>query len=158
MKIACVRVPNFALRVALLDRPQLAGAPLALVSPEGVSTIADCTPEAAARGVRPGIYPREATSLCPNIVLISSNPIRDEAVFGRIVDRLEALSPLIEPGEPGCCYVDLHGLERHFNGLEDLAGRLCQTAPSVFRPRVGIAPGKFAARVAAGRALPGAML
>lgn len=159
MTIACVCIPHFALRLALLDRPELDGLPLVLGAPPGRRPlVADCTPEATRRGVRAGMLLREATALCPEAVVFPPNPVREAAVAGQIVDRLESLSPLVEPDpdEPGCVYVDLHGLDRHYASSLAAAARLLQTVPPILQARVGVAPGKFTARVAAGRTMPNA--
>ena len=66
MSIACLVIPHFALRVALLDRPELDGAPLVLGPAQGGRpVVTDATPEAAAHGVRIGLGLREAIALCP---------------------------------------------------------------------------------------------
>ncbi|HEY7035963.1 MAG TPA: DNA polymerase Y family protein [Thermomicrobiales bacterium] len=156
MGVACVYVPHFALRMALLERPGLDGTPLVLTSPPNSRVVvADCTREAMEQGVKPGMPLREVTALCPEVVFIQPNPARDAAAFDRIVAALETFSPLVEPGETGCCYVDLQGLERHDATVEDAMQRLLGLVPRVLRPRAGVAPGKFAAWVAARRAPPG---
>ncbi len=158
MPIACVRVPHFTLRVALLERPELDGVPLVLgPAAGGRPIVTDATPEAAARGVRPGMALRETVALCPEAVVVPPDPARDATALGRIVAGLEELSPLVEPDldRPGCCYVNLRGLERRLGPPAEAARRLLATVPPILRPRVGVAPGKFAARVAAGRAAPG---
>ncbi len=158
MSIACVAIPHFSLRIEILDHPELDGMPLVLGSPTGGrSLVTDCTPEATARGVRPGMAVRETVALCPEAVVVAPNPLRDAAGLERIVAALEALSPSVEPdpARPGCCYVDLHGLERRLGPPHAAATRLLVAVPPMLRPRIGVAPGKFAARVAAGRAGPG---
>ncbi|MGH2557821.1 MAG: DNA polymerase Y family protein [Thermomicrobiales bacterium] len=161
MPIACVHVPHFSLRVALLGRPELDGAPLVLTSsPTARALVEDCTPEAATRGVRLGMPLREVTALCPDAVFIPPNPVRDSAVATEIVRALESFSPLVEPGsegtrEGGRWYVDLLGLERHYDTIEEAAHTLLRLVPPVLRPRVGVAPGKFTAWVAARQAPPG---
>jgi nucleotidyltransferase/DNA polymerase involved in DNA repair len=156
--IACLHVPHFALRVAALDRPELDGLPLVLSAQVGGrAVVADRTPEAAAQGVRPGMLLRETVALCPAAVVVPPDPLREAAALARIVAGLDALSPLVEPdpARPGCCSVALRGLERSLGPPEAAAARLLATVPPVLRPRVGIAPTKFAARVAAGGARPG---
>jgi nucleotidyltransferase/DNA polymerase involved in DNA repair len=156
MAIACVSIPNFALRVELLHRPELDGQPLALRSAETQRpVIIDCTPEAIEQGVRPGMLPREALAMCPHVVTIMPNPARDSAVFEGIIDALEQLSPAVEPDETGRCYVDLTGLDRHLGPPEQAARTLLQAVPPILRPRVGVAPDKFTALVAANSADPG---
>jgi nucleotidyltransferase/DNA polymerase involved in DNA repair len=71
MPVACVSIPNFSLRVEILERPELDGLPLALRSSENQRpVIVDCTPEAIRQGVRPGMLPREALAMCPHVVTV----------------------------------------------------------------------------------------
>lgn len=156
MAIACLLIPNFPLRVALLERPQLDGQPLVLTSPPSSRTVVqDCTPEAASRGVAPGMLLREVSSLCPEVVFIEPDPVREAAAFDAILDALETISPDVEPGEAGCCWVDLRGLERHDPTPDLTVARLLREIPPVLRPRAGVAPGKFTAHCVARTAGPG---
>lgn len=157
--IACVRVLNFALRLELLERPDLDGRPLVLSPAQGERRrVLDCTPEAAALYIRPGMLIRDVVALSPAAIVIEANPAREAGASRRILTALEAVSPLVEPDpqELGCWYVDLHGLERLAGPLPEIAQHLLRLMPPLLRPRVGIANGKFPARVAAGRAAPGA--
>src|SRR5262245_13001647 len=155
--IACVHVPHFPLRVALLENLELDGTPLVLTSPPTArSLVVDCTPEAALRGIRPGMPLREVIALCPDAVFIPPNPVRDAAMAAQIMTALENRSRTTEPGEPGCWYVDPRVLPRHYPTVTEAAERLLQLVPPALRPRVGIAPGKFTAWVAARQASPGA--
>jgi nucleotidyltransferase/DNA polymerase involved in DNA repair len=156
MAIACVSIPNFALRVEILQRPELDGQPLALRSAETQRpVIVDCTPEAIEQGIRPGMLPREALAMCPHVLTVMPNPARDNAVFEDVIAKLEDLSPAVEPDETGRCYVDLTGLDRHLGPPAQAARALIQAVPPILRPRVGIAPDKFTALVAANSADPG---
>ncbi len=158
MPIACLRVPHFALRVALLERPEFDGVPLVLSAPSaGRIIVADRTPEATARGIQIGMAIREATALCPETVVLTPDPVREATIGERLLTALEDLSPSVEAdaAEPGCWYIDLRGLGRRLGPSQEAAQCLLAVAPAALRPRVGIAPGKFAARVAAGRARPG---
>jgi nucleotidyltransferase/DNA polymerase involved in DNA repair len=156
MTIACVSIPNFALRVEILQRPELDGQPLALRSAESQRpAIVDCSPEAIEQGVRPGMLPREALAICPHVVAVMPNPARDSAVFEGIIEALESLSPVVELDEPGRCYVDLTGLERRLGPPEQAAQALIRAMPPILRPRVGVSTNKFTALVAANTADPG---
>ena len=159
MAIACLDIPHFALRVALLDRPDLDGAPLVLAHPASARpTVLDATPEAHRRGIRTGMPLREVMALCPEAAFLQPNPIREAEVFDALLDRLETVSPLVEPAASGRSYIDLHGLDR-LVGPPDVASELLLTlAPPALRPRVGVAPGKFVASMAARRAKPGTPL
>jgi nucleotidyltransferase/DNA polymerase involved in DNA repair len=150
MTVACVFIPHVSLRMALLDRPDLDGLPLALTSqPTTRTQVVDCSPEAARRGIRPGMLIREATALCPETVFIEPNPVREAMVFERMMTALETFSPNIEPEGLDRCYVDLTGLQRHYPSLEAAIDRLLSLVPPLLRPRAGVAPGKFTASVAA---------
>src|SRR3954454_20986294 len=128
--IACVHVPHFPLRVALLENLELDGTPLVLTSPPTARPlVVDCTPEAALRGIRPGMPLREVIALCPDAVFIPPNPVRDAAMAEQIMTALETCSPIVEPGESGCWYVDLRGLTRHYSTANEAAERLLQLVP-----------------------------
>jgi nucleotidyltransferase/DNA polymerase involved in DNA repair len=157
MTVACVAIPHFALRLAVFEQPALDGLPLALITPSAARPVLlDCTPEAAACGIKPTMLPREISALCPDAVFIQSNPVREAAAFETVVASLERFSPLIEIAELGRCYIDLSGLDRHDGSLEESLTRLLRFVPPVLRPRAGAGPGKFSAWVAARQAPPGA--
>ena len=156
--IACLAVPHFALRVAALDRPRLDGEPLVLIDASGAApVVADRTPEAAERGIRIGMGVREAFALCHDATVLQPNPVRERGLADRLLGRLERLSPLVEADAalPGHWYVDLLGLDRHLGPSTEAATRLLATLPPALRPRAGVGPGKFVARVASGQAAPG---
>jgi nucleotidyltransferase/DNA polymerase involved in DNA repair len=158
VSIACILIPHFALRVALLERPELDGAPLVLGPPQGGRPLVhDATPEAAAHGVRPGLSLREAIALSPEAVILAPHPVRENVAAEQIVAGLETLSPAVEIDltQPGCYAVDLTGLARLLGPPRHAAERLLATVPALLRPRAGVAPNKFTARVAAHRAAPG---
>ena len=148
--IACVLVPHFSLRVALLARPELDGTPCVLAPPAGQRLLViDCSPEAAERGIRVGMSLRVAAALVPDVVVIERDPARESDVLAGMLASLTSLSPLVEAGVPGRFYVDLRGTGRSL-GPPSVAGqRLLAVVASTLRPRVGIAPGKFAAWAAA---------
>jgi len=158
VSIACLVVPHFALRVALLERPELDGAPLVLGPAQGGRPIVlDATPEAAGHGVRPGLGLREAVALCPEAIVLTPHPVRENAAAERIVAGLEGLSPAVEidPAQPGYYAIDLTGLARRLGPPPLAAERLLATVPAILRPRAGVAANPFTARVAAHRAAPG---
>ncbi|HWV23518.1 MAG TPA: DNA polymerase Y family protein [Thermomicrobiales bacterium] len=158
MHIICLHIPHFALRIAVLKQPELDGRPLLLSNLYSTRPIVlDATAEARSKGIRPEITVREAMALCPEVITLPVNPVREASVHDEILDRLEAISPLVESDAeaPGCWYLDFTGLERHDTSPMHAAHRVLSTVPAVFRPRAGIAPSQFAARVAASLAAPG---
>ncbi|MCO5217042.1 MAG: DNA polymerase Y family protein, partial [Thermomicrobiales bacterium] len=155
MAITCLHIPHLALRIALLDQPEMDGWPLLLSNPErGRATVLDATDEATSKGVRIGMSLREATTFVPDAVVVEPNPALESRVSQEITHNLEDISPLVEPDETeqGCWYVDLLGLDRHFSSPTDAAHVILTCVPAVLRPRAGVAQSRFAARVAAGTA------
>jgi nucleotidyltransferase/DNA polymerase involved in DNA repair len=159
MPIACLRIPSFPLRIALLDRPEMDGHPMVRGNPEGGRPIVmDANAEAVEQGVRPGMTLREARAMCPAVVIVAPNPVREAAIAQEITDRLDGISPLVEldDSELGCWYVDLKGLGRH-QTVDGLATLILSCAPTILKPRVGITEDRFSARVAAIAAKPGSI-
>lgn len=158
MAIACLRIPHMELRIALLDQPELDGMPLILSNPEsGRAVVIDATDEATTKGVRAGMTLRESTALCPDAVIIMPNPAMVSRISLQILTQLERLSPLVEADdqEPGCWYVDLRGLGRHFPTTTAAAERMITCVKPILRPRTGVATTRFTARIASGIAKPG---
>jgi DNA polymerase-4/protein ImuB len=153
MAITCLRIPHLALRIALLDQPELDGLPLLLSNPEsGRAVVLDATGEATDKGVRVGMTLREATSFVPDAVVVVPNPAMESRVSIEILQKLEQLSPLVEQDarEQGCWYIDLIGLDRHFPNPTEAARSMLQCVPAILRPRAGVSTSQFTARVAAG--------
>jgi DNA polymerase-4/protein ImuB len=160
MPIVCLRVPCFILRVALLDQPHLDDYPLVLSNPQsGRAQVIDATPEALERGIRIGMPLKEATVLCPGAIVLMPDPVRETIIAHQIQDRLDRISPLVEPDdqEQGCWYIDLNGLERYYGSFANAAQRLIECVHPLLRVQAGAASGKFTARVAAGIAQPGTL-
>ena len=156
MSLACVLIPHLALRIAVFDRPALDGLPLVLTSPSTARpVVADCSPEATARGVKPGMPLREVTAVCADAVFIPYNPVAEGITVERLLDALETVSPFDEAAEPGRSYVDLVGLDRHHGSPEAAARQLLLAISPLYRPRVGIGANPFLASVAARKAPPG---
>ncbi|MCA9833631.1 MAG: hypothetical protein KC435_06790 [Thermomicrobiales bacterium] len=153
MAITCLHVPHVALRIALLDQPELDGLPLLLSNPErGRAVVLDATTEATSKGVQPGMTLREAATFVADAVVVIPNPALEARMSAGVLQQLEQLSPLVEPDEreQGCWYIDLIGLDRHFANPTEAARSMLSCVPAILRPRAGVASSKFAARVAAG--------
>src|SRR5262249_34234435 len=104
--------------------------------------------------VRRGMRMSEAIGLCPNALVISADPPYYERLFEQVADFLAEISPNLERGEPGIAYIGLDGLPTPQKRLaDDLIASLHKRFG--FMPAIGIASGKFTARVAATTARPG---
>ena len=160
MLIGCLLVPSFALAVELTHRPALRedGGPAALSDEAGLR-VAEATPSAFDRGVRPGQTLREAVSYCPALAVIEPRPARVLRAATRLVEAAEAVSPLVEEAAPGVVYADLGGLEGLYPRPDDLERALLADAlPELgagLGTRLGVAGARFTAYAAAHAAPPG---
>ncbi|MGH9072973.1 MAG: DNA polymerase Y family protein [Acidimicrobiales bacterium] len=165
-------MPRFPLSCELADRPELAGLPVTVTRHDTSSAWA-VSPEAEAEGVSAGQSVREALARCPAMAVIEGRPARYDREAEGILAALEQVAPGVEPGpEAGIAYVELGGLARCWPAgavggapgavggapgsvggapgpPETLWAALLSCAPDGLRPRLGVAPGKLAALVAA---------
>lgn len=152
-EVACLLVPRFPLACELAERPGLGGSPVA-VSRAGAPVVWAASPEAEARGVREGQTLSSAIGLCPTLSVVEGRPAVYDAAAGEILDRLEGGAPAVEAGPPGVAWVEwVDRLARCSPGArrEVLLG----CAPAPLGPRLGVAPTKFAALLAARQAKAG---
>jgi DNA polymerase-4/protein ImuB len=150
MYIACIHIPRFVIEAERQRRPDIA-ARLILI---GEAAVFDCSLGAESLGARRGMRMSEAISLCSRAVVLPPDTPYYQRLFDEVLGLLDELSPDIEPGEPGTAFMSLAGLgiEPH-SFAEGLIASLRRRLG--FMAGVGIAGGKFAARVAASNARPG---
>lgn len=116
MRVACVAVPHFLVEIerrhdpSLRERPVVVGGALEeRKRSTGASrrAVLDCSPEAMAKGVRPGMTLREALSRCADAAFVEAHPERYQAAMQAMVEALLEVSPLVEPAGSGVIYVGL---------------------------------------------------
>ncbi len=157
--IACILIPGFELRAALLRRPSLALGPAALAPVPGTEPrLGPVTAAAEKAGVRPAMRLGEALAMCPSLVLVEHDPASAEQEWEGVLRRLEDAGFGIEPDEPGCAYFDTRGVERLYGGVERALRRAIASVGSQWDPRAGAADRRFAALAAASVARPGQIL
>src|SRR5215218_2623157 len=109
--IGCLLLPHFALRVETMRNAAQDGAPLALTSGVGQRPeILECSPEAAAVGVRPGMPAREALALCRELVMVPPDPVLYAQRFEQVLDDLEKVIGPVEPAGLGVVFCDVEAL------------------------------------------------
>ena len=154
--IACLVIPGFELRAALLARPSLALEPTALAPLPGTEPrIGPVTAAAEAAGVQPGMRLGEALAVCPSLVLVEHDPASVENEWEAILRRLEDAAFAVEPVEPGCLYFETRGVERLYGGVSAALRRALAAVGSRWDARAGAADRRFAALAAATVARPG---
>jgi len=155
MLIACLQIPRFAVEAERLRRPDVASRLILM----GDATVLDCSLGAEASGVRRGMRMSEAIGLCHRAVVLPPDTPYYQRLFDDVLDYLEMQSPVVESAHStdsgqGLAYVALNGLpvqvEAFAEGLISGVHRR-----SGFMASIGVASGKFPARVAAGTARPG---
>ncbi len=150
MLIACVHIPRFAVEVERQRRQDL-NTRLILV---GEVDVFDCSIGAETSGIKRGIRMSEAIGLCHRAVVLPPDLPYYQRRFEEVLDFLCEYSPEVEVGDLGTAYLSLEGLSIE---LEPFAEELISSLRrrSGFMASVGIAGGKFIARVAAQTKRPG---
>ena len=145
---------HFPVRAELRRRPDLAGQPLLIT--DGRPTrplVVDASAEAA--GVRAGQRVAAALSPCGDaVVMVADWPYLDEANRA-LLESLRQAAPAVEAAGYGRFYLDVAGLSELEGGTPLLAESLLWACDAGWRPRLGLAQGKFPAFCAAAQAPAG---
>ncbi len=150
-KIACINIPRFAVE-AERQRRRDTTAQIILI---GDATVIDCSLGAEVSGVRRSMRMSEAIGLCHRADVLPPDIPYYERSLDEILDFLETLSPEVERGNGfGLAYLSLGGLPVQVGPfVDDLIAGLHRRFG--FMSSVGVAIGKFGARVAASVSRPG---
>ena len=159
----CLWLPTFELRLELVRSPELDSTSVALLAIEGGTrhSVWQLSERAADAGVQPGQLVSQAVSLCPALTLLEPDPAHYAAAQDALVEVLAELSPVVEPSGQGCVFLGMDGLGRLHGSPPNQVRRVLRALfrvlppPLVAATRVGLAPGKFGAWVAAASARPG---
>ena len=139
--IASVGIPYFAAAIERRDAPSLAGIPL-LIGEYAVS------PEAARRGVQPGMSLAQAQALVPDIQYVPFLPARYRQARDEVETNLMAYSPLVEATDRPHWYIGF-GNTRMAEAMA-LTTQMVQKLQQAtgYITTTGLASGKFPAYVA----------
>src|ERR671937_2371669 len=111
--IACLVIPGFEVRAALLKGPRLQLEPAALAPEPGTEALlGPVTAAAEAVGVQPGMRLGEALATCPSLQLVDRDPATAEQAWEGIGRRLEDPGFAVDAAAPGCAYFETRGVER----------------------------------------------
>lgn len=144
--------------------PSLRGKPLGITNrlSKNCCVIA-CSYEAKALGVRVGTQLSEAKLLCPDFIMLQSDPPKYHHVYKKLVAIMQDYSPKVEMKSIDEGIIDFHGTRQHINTrtLEDIGAeikmRLKLEVGSWMRCNIGIASNRFLAKLAAGLHKPDGM-
>ncbi len=147
MPVVCVWIPAFRLAVARLAHAVDLDAPLILADRLERGRVLDCTPTAAALGVRPGMTVVQAQAAAYDARTLCADPQADARAWAEVLDALDAASPLVEDGGPGRAFVEMHGIAGDAQAwLGAVRGALAGFDLPV---RLGLGPNRFVALAAA---------
>src|SRR4051812_45251743 len=123
--VVCVLYPRFELVAALGGRRELLAAPAALAPEAGrEQRVGESSAAAEAYGVVRGMQVGEALSRCPGLRLVAPDPQGVRELWGRVLDRLEAIGAAVESDPAGVASFVAGGLEGPFGG--DVRGVVAQ--------------------------------
>ena len=154
MRVLCLFFPRLSIQLALQQRPELAGKPLATIAGTGDTALVSATStEAAARGAVAGLTPGQARSRCPNAVFLPDNA-------GACLDELERIASIVRTRATGIVaiasreelLVDLDSLPSHLGSNDyEVATRLAALVRmwTALGVRAGVGSSRAEARGAA---------
>ncbi len=154
-----VDMDAFFVSVELLDRPELAGKPVAVGGAErGVVSAASY--EAREFGVNSAMPVARALRACPHLTMIPPRHDRYSEVSRQIMDILHDVTPLVEKLSVDEAFLDVGGARRLMGGpvriAKDLRARIRREVG--VPASVGIAATKHVAKIASAHAKPDGLL
>ena len=103
--VAYLYAPHLAADLAQLLVPSLKGRPLVVTSEPQRGTVDDCSWEAAALGVRPGMPLRQARLACPDLVVQPHRPDHVQQRLELVWEALVQAGAVVEPDPPNGAFV-----------------------------------------------------
>jgi len=160
-RLACLLVPALPLFAELRARPEWVGQPVAISDGPGPRAgILAVSPEATARGVRPGSTVVHARAACAGLLVAVVSPALEQAARDALLDAALSTSPRAEIAPPGtgifsaeaCIFLDARGVGALFPSERGFAGALQERAARLGLPGVvAVAGSRSVARIAARR-------
>ena len=150
MPVTCALIPRFQLIAASAENREVLVRPAALAPEPGAAQLIGEVSEQAERfGLRPGMRVGEALSRCPELVLVPPDLERAESSWEEALRRLEGIGAEVESDRAGEAFFEASGLRGLWGGTEGVMDRARRELGGDVR--IGGAPGRFCAFVAAGQ-------
>jgi protein ImuB len=151
MPVLCAFVPAYKVAVARLDDARLHDRPLIVADrlERGHAIALDAA--AYTLGARLGMTLVQAAACAREATIVLDDPLRNGALWERVLDALDAASPLIEDAAEGTAFLEMRGIAgSETRWLESVREALASDADLARLPvHVALAPNKFVARTAA---------
>jgi DNA polymerase IV len=151
----------FYASVEIRERPELAGLPVVVGgAAEGRGVVAAASYAARQFGIRSAMPMATALKRCPELVVLPVRMSLYAAESRRMHGILERYTPLIEPLSLDEAFLDVRGSVRLFGSVEEIARRIKREIRDelALTASIGIAPVKFAAKIASDLGKPDGFL
>ena len=121
-RIACIMVPDFPIAAMVRANPALDGVALAIAASSAAHAEIDAvSAPARALGIRAGMTLAQARAISSKLIVNTPAAAAENSAHQALADAAESISPVVEPGAPGCVWLDLAGLGRIFASENELA-------------------------------------
>src|SRR5713101_8471160 len=140
-RIACILVADFSIAAMVRSNPALDGKVLAIARSLAPHADLDAVSVRARElGIRPGMTIAQARAVSSDLVVVHRSPAAESSAHSALLDAAESVSPVVEPGAPGCAWIDLAGLHRIYSGEEEISAELVRCVRRVgMEPAAGVA-------------------
>ena len=155
-----VDMDAFFASVELLSHPELKGRPVIVGGHSPRSVVTSATYEARAFGVHSAMPVGNALRLCPKAVVLEPHMHLYREYSRQVMALFREVTPLVEPLSIDEAFLDVSGARRLLGESDVIAQKLRARvlAETGLPCSVGVAPTKFMAKLASGRAKPDGML
>jgi DNA polymerase-4 len=155
-----VDMDAFFASVELLAHPELRGKPVIVGGHSPRAVVTSATYEARAFGVHSAMPVGAALRLCPTAVVLEPHMQQYRDFSRQVMSLFREVTPLVEPLSIDEAFLDVAGARRLLGESDVIAEKLRARVLSEtgLTCSVGVAPTKFMAKLASGRAKPDGML
>lgn len=137
--------------------PQLRGKPMGVTNRLSKECcVIAASYEAKALGIKVGVRRTEAMALCPDFVMLETDPSKYTHMYKSLIRIMKDYSPSIKMKSIDEGIIDFHGTDKMHRGRSlvdigyEIKQRFKQEVGSYMRTNIGIGPNRFLAKTAAG--------
>jgi DNA polymerase IV len=145
-----VDMDAFYASVEQRDHPELRGKPVIVGGVKGRGVVSAASYEARKFGVQSAMPISTARRLCPQGIFVPVRMQHYAAIGHQIRTIFLSFTPLVEPLSLDEAFLDVHGCERLFGPVKDIASQIKNRirAETGLIASVGVAPNKYLAKLA----------
>jgi DNA polymerase IV len=155
IRVGYLALPQLSLQAALLRQPALRGKPVLIATAaEQRGIVLAASPECRAAGVWLGMPTRDARELASGAVCLAPTPTADDELFERVLDLLDRFGEVVEPDTHLGAWFMPTFTARVPQEERRLGATIVDSLAAILglESTLGVATGKFLAKIAAERA------